>query len=81
MRVDGTGSDGHALAPNRQFFHATRTFARDQPELLRTLLGQIDGVAAYFSNDIIARAMVFGFVILVLIAKPRGLFDVRGGRA
>ena len=43
------------------------------------LLGQIDGVTAYFSNDIIARAMVFGFVILVLIAKPRGLFDMRGG--
>ena len=45
------------------------------------LLGQINGVTAYFSNDIIARAMVFGFVILVLIAKPRGLFAMRGGRA
>jgi len=40
--VDGTGAGGHALAPNRQFFLATRDFARDQPDLLRTLNAQID---------------------------------------
>ncbi len=40
--VDGSGVNGHALAPNRQFFLATRDFAHDQPELLRTLNAQID---------------------------------------
>jgi sulfonate transport system substrate-binding protein len=40
--VDGSGVGGHALAPNRQFFLATRDFAREQPALLRTLNAQID---------------------------------------
>ena len=45
------------------------------------LLGQINGVAAFFTNEIIAHAVVFGFVILVLITKPRGLFSMRGQRS
>ena len=40
--VDGSGVGGHALAPNRQFFLATKAFARNQPDLLRTLNGHID---------------------------------------
>ncbi len=40
--VDGTGSGGQALAPNHQFFLATRDFAQKQPELLRTLNAQVD---------------------------------------
>ena len=38
------------------------------------LIGQINGITAYLSNDIIARAVVFAFVILVILTKPRGLF-------
>ncbi len=40
--VDGSGVDGQRLAPNRQFFLATRDFAQDHPDLLQTLNGQID---------------------------------------
>ncbi len=40
--VDGNGAGGHALAPNRQFFLATRDFAHDHPDLLTTLNTQID---------------------------------------
>jgi sulfonate transport system substrate-binding protein len=43
---DATGgrilADGVGLAPNRQFFLATRDFARTQPALLTTLNAQID---------------------------------------
>lgn len=49
--------------------------------LSATLLGQINGVTAYVTNDVLARAVVFGFVILVLITKPQGLFTMRGRRA
>ena len=42
------------------------------------LLGQINGVAASFSNDILARALVFAVVILVIILKPKGLFSYKG---
>lgn len=42
------------------------------------LLGQINGVVAAFSNDIIARAIVFGVVILIIIWKPAGLFSYKG---
>ena len=45
-----------------------------------TLMGQINGATAYLSNDVIARAVVFGFVILVLIIRPQGLFTMRGAR-
>ncbi len=49
--------------------------------LSATLLGQINGVTAYVTNDVLARAVVFGFVILVLIARPQGLFTMKGRRA
>jgi urea transport system permease protein len=49
--------------------------------LSATLLGQINGATAYFTNDVLARAVVFGFVILVLITKPQGLFTMKGRRA
>ena len=49
--------------------------------LSATLLGQINGATAYVTNDVLARAVVFGFVILVLIAKPQGLFTMKGRRA
>lgn len=49
--------------------------------LSATLLGQINGATAYFTNDVLARAVVFAFVILVLITKPQGLFTMKGRRA
>lgn len=42
------------------------------------ILGQINGVAATVSNDILARALVFGVVILVIVLKPKGLFSYKG---
>ena len=42
------------------------------------LLGQLDGITASVTNDILARAVVFGFVILVLVMRPRGLFAAKG---
>jgi urea transport system permease protein len=42
------------------------------------LLGQIDGFTASVTNDVLARAVVFAFVILAIILKPRGLFAARG---
>jgi sulfonate transport system substrate-binding protein len=43
---DATGArvltDGVNLAPNRQFFLATRSFVRDQPDILRRLNAEID---------------------------------------
>ncbi|MEL7346493.1 MAG: urea ABC transporter permease subunit UrtB [Pseudomonadota bacterium] len=41
------------------------------------LLGQINGIIAVLSNDILARAVVFGVVILLILWKPRGLFSMR----
>jgi len=40
--VDGNGIGGHALAPNRQFFLATKDFAHDHADILRVLNAQID---------------------------------------
>jgi urea transport system permease protein len=37
-------------------------------------LGQINAFTAFLSNDIIARALVFGVVILFIVVKPSGLF-------
>jgi urea transport system permease protein len=37
-------------------------------------LGQINGLTAFVTNDIIARAVVFGVVILFIVVKPSGLF-------
>lgn len=42
--------------------------------LSSALLGQINGVVSVFSNDIIARAVVFGVVIVIILWRPRGLF-------
>lgn len=42
--------------------------------LSAALLGQINGVVSLFSNDIIARAVVFGVVIAIILWRPRGLF-------
>ena len=42
------------------------------------ILGQINGLTASVSNDIIARAVVFAVVIMVIVWKPRGLFSYRG---
>jgi urea transport system permease protein len=42
------------------------------------LLGQINGVVAVVSNDILARALVFGVVILMIVLKPAGLFSYKG---
>jgi urea transport system permease protein len=42
------------------------------------ILGQINGVAASVSNDILARALVFGVVILVIVVRPKGLFSYKG---
>jgi urea transport system permease protein len=42
------------------------------------LLGQIDGIVASVTNDILARAVVFGTVILIIVLLPRGLFSFKG---
>ena len=41
------------------------------------LLGGINAFVALASNDIIARAVVFAVVILVIIVRPKGLFSFR----
>lgn len=42
------------------------------------ILGEIDGFVAAGTNDILARAVVFGVVIGVIILKPKGLFALKG---
>jgi urea transport system permease protein len=42
------------------------------------LLGEIDGVVAVVTNDIVARAVVFGVVILIIVLRPQGLFAFKG---
>ncbi|MBS7540804.1 urea ABC transporter permease subunit UrtB [Ancylobacter lacus] len=42
------------------------------------ILGQINGLTAAVSNDIIARAVVFAVVIAVIVWKPKGLFSYKG---
>jgi urea transport system permease protein len=42
------------------------------------LLGQINGISAWATNDIVARAIVFAVVILIIVLKPQGLFAYRG---
>src|SRR5216684_926611 len=42
------------------------------------ILGEINGAVAAVMNDVIARAVVFGFVILTIVLKPKGLFSLRG---
>jgi urea transport system permease protein len=41
------------------------------------ILGEINGGVAAVTNDILARAVVFGIVILIIIFKPKGLFAFR----
>jgi len=41
-------------------------------------LGQLNGIFATLSNDILARAIVFGAVILIIAWRPSGLFNFRG---
>ncbi len=42
------------------------------------ILGEIDGLVAAGTNDILARAVVFGVVIMIIILKPKGLFSLKG---
>ncbi len=42
------------------------------------VLGQVNGGVAAVTNDILARAVVFGLVILIIIIKPNGLFSYKG---
>ena len=42
------------------------------------LLGQVDGSVASFTNDVLARAVVFGLVILIIVIRPTGLFSFKG---
>jgi urea transport system permease protein len=42
------------------------------------LLGQVNGIFAALSNDIIARAIVFGVVIAIIIWRPQGLLNYKG---
>lgn len=41
-------------------------------------LGQLNGIFATVFNDILARAIVFGAVILIIAWRPNGLFNFRG---
>jgi urea transport system permease protein len=42
------------------------------------LLGEINGIVASLENDTVARAVVFGVVILIIVVKPKGLFSLKG---
>jgi urea transport system permease protein len=42
------------------------------------LLGQINGIVAVAYNDIIARAVVFGVVIAIIMWRPQGMFSFKG---
>lgn len=45
--------------------------------LAALLLGQINGIVAVLSNDIVARAVVFGVVIVLIMWRPNGLFSFK----
>ncbi len=45
--------------------------------LSAALLGQINGFFAILSNDIVARAIVFGVVIALILIRPNGLFTFK----
>ncbi len=45
--------------------------------LSAVVLGQINGFFAILTNDIIARAIVFGVVILIILLRPNGLFGFK----
>jgi urea transport system permease protein len=42
------------------------------------ILGEINGLVAAATNDILARAVVFGVVIVIIVVRPKGLFALRG---
>ena len=42
------------------------------------ILGEINGLVAAATNDILARAVVFGVVIAIIVLRPKGLFALRG---
>ncbi|MDD3444411.1 MAG: urea ABC transporter permease subunit UrtB [Zavarzinia sp.] len=42
------------------------------------ILGEINGLVAAATNDILARAVVFGTVIVVIVLMPKGLFSFKG---
>ncbi len=42
------------------------------------VLGEVNGVIATVSNDIVGRAAVFGLVILLIVVRPQGLFSFKG---
>ena len=42
------------------------------------LLGQVNGLFATWTNDILASAVVFGVVILIIMWRPQGLFTFKG---
>ena len=42
------------------------------------ILGEIDGLVAAATNDILARAVVFGVVIAIIVLRPKGLFALKG---
>ncbi|WP_019701475.1 urea ABC transporter permease subunit UrtB [Paracidovorax oryzae] len=42
------------------------------------VLGEVNGVIATLSNDIVGRAVVFGLVILLIVVRPQGLFSFKG---
>ncbi len=41
-------------------------------------LGQVNGIFAFFTNDILARALIFGLVIIIIMIRPKGLFSFKG---
>jgi urea transport system permease protein len=42
------------------------------------ILGQINSFVAAVSNDILARAVIFAVVIVIIVFKPSGLFSYKG---
>jgi urea transport system permease protein len=42
------------------------------------ILGEINGLVAAATNNILARAVVFGVVIAIIVLKPKGLFALKG---
>jgi urea transport system permease protein len=42
------------------------------------ILGEINGLVASATNDILARAVVFAVVIAIIVLKPKGLFALKG---
>jgi urea transport system permease protein len=41
------------------------------------VLGQINGIVASYYNDILARAVIYGLVIALIMWRPAGLFSFK----